>query len=1214
MDKPLFSIHCTTCQARLAVRDEAAIGTILLCPKCQSFVHVLAPPGWRSASESPHAPAGPAPPAQPAPQEQRAAASAIPAAQGPKTGAAGRSAPGPQPAESPKAPADPALADTVEDFPELMRPVSERSERAKAVARAVPPPLPLLRPPSQAPATMPPAEAHAGAAPSETLGGAAAASTPACAEMLLPAQSLVRKWLVLALAPVAGLLLAAVLVGVFARGGGPTELPEETAESPSDAAPPDAPKSPEGPLLPDRLDPRWIPDEARVVVVLRLARLGAQPEFSRAADAVPPEYRKAVQSLLDHLRLTPDAVYRLTWSAADLNDWAGRAVVAIELADGQDVAPLAGRGRESDVRLAGVACRHEPGAAWPHPFAAVHRRLVVTGDADLLRRLAGRGEPRLESKPLERILQGVAPELDAALLVDLGAARVAGWKLPVALLDVWPAGRRPWRVVWEVPQGLGLALRLDDQVRSEVALVCEAETAADEVRAALEELLPASQAALGAQIASLADRVKAGQLKAEAANHYEDLLGQAQAGLRAARVETADSAVWMRVHWPRSFDDLVRAGLAGRASARDDWLAAALALDEENQRRLLGALGAHAKAEGTFPAGAAGAGLLSPDTRLSWIALLLPYLGHRDWHSQLQLAYPWNGPQNNKITRRLLEEVVNPALGPGATPAGFPVTHYVGVAGVGEDAAGLKADDPRAGVFGFGRATRPEEISDGASNTIALAGVSADLGAWGSGGRPTVRAFTRRPYVNGPDGFGSGQLGGMLVGMADGSVRFISKDVDPRVLELLATARGGEAVDLAALDVRPALRKPDAQGPAAKVPQKPDPAAKAPAVPEKPDPVAKPQPAETVKIDVRARLDDKLAAIELSGVPLGKAIELLESFSTLRITLDLDEMEQLGVTLQDPVKVKLAGTTVGQVLEAALAQHGLVHVVEGSNVLVTRPARLREALRTVRYNVSDLAGGEEQDEDALDRLLQRLVAPESWKDSGGRGKVEALEDVLVVEQTDAVHHETLEFFEKLRVARGLPTRSRTDRRAFRLDTRRDRAAAVLGRPVTANFIAPTPLPEIIAYLEEIGETTIVVDWIALGAEHVPPGIAGTLRADNQPLGAALTSLLEPLGLAWRVAAGDVLQVTTAAAARARRDLEFYPVDPLLEKDAAAEALIRTVKDQVARGRWDDARGPGVIRFDAPSKCLLVLQSQPVQAEVQALLERLKAEKGAGDPK
>ncbi|MCG8587089.1 MAG: hypothetical protein MI757_20475, partial [Pirellulales bacterium] len=43
-----LSITCDTCRSRLKVRDPAAIGQILSCPKCQSMVLVEAPKGWSS--------------------------------------------------------------------------------------------------------------------------------------------------------------------------------------------------------------------------------------------------------------------------------------------------------------------------------------------------------------------------------------------------------------------------------------------------------------------------------------------------------------------------------------------------------------------------------------------------------------------------------------------------------------------------------------------------------------------------------------------------------------------------------------------------------------------------------------------------------------------------------------------------------------------------------------------------------------------------------------------------------------------------------------------------------------------------------------------------------------------------------------------------------------------------------------------------------------
>ena len=44
-----FSICCTTCQARLRVRDSAAVGQILACPKCGSMILVEAPAVRQSA-------------------------------------------------------------------------------------------------------------------------------------------------------------------------------------------------------------------------------------------------------------------------------------------------------------------------------------------------------------------------------------------------------------------------------------------------------------------------------------------------------------------------------------------------------------------------------------------------------------------------------------------------------------------------------------------------------------------------------------------------------------------------------------------------------------------------------------------------------------------------------------------------------------------------------------------------------------------------------------------------------------------------------------------------------------------------------------------------------------------------------------------------------------------------------------------------------------
>lgn len=46
----LFSVICTTCKSRLKVRDQAAIGHILACPKCGGMVMIKAPANWSEGS------------------------------------------------------------------------------------------------------------------------------------------------------------------------------------------------------------------------------------------------------------------------------------------------------------------------------------------------------------------------------------------------------------------------------------------------------------------------------------------------------------------------------------------------------------------------------------------------------------------------------------------------------------------------------------------------------------------------------------------------------------------------------------------------------------------------------------------------------------------------------------------------------------------------------------------------------------------------------------------------------------------------------------------------------------------------------------------------------------------------------------------------------------------------------------------------------------
>ncbi|QDU37513.1 hypothetical protein Mal4_18270 [Maioricimonas rarisocia] len=196
-----------------------------------------------------------------------------------------------------------------------------------------------------------------------------------------------------------------------------------------------------------------------------------------------------------------------------------------------------------------------------------------------------------------------------------------------------------------------------------------------------------------------------------------------------------------------------------------------------------------------FPPGAHPNDDLEVEERLSWLADILPFIEQAALYEQTDFDKAWDANGNAIVAGTVIPAYINPQHpGPHVTEDGRAVTHYVGMAGVGEDGPTLPAGHPRAGVFAYDRATRFRDITDGTSNTIAVSEASGITGPWSRAGKSTIRPLTEQPYVNGPDGLGKAFRGGMNVLMCDGSVRFVSENIDPTVMENLVKMADGNVL------------------------------------------------------------------------------------------------------------------------------------------------------------------------------------------------------------------------------------------------------------------------------------------------------------------------------------------------------------------------------------------------------------------------------------
>jgi len=185
---------------------------------------------------------------------------------------------------------------------------------------------------------------------------------------------------------------------------------------------------------------------------------------------------------------------------------------------------------------------------------------------------------------------------------------------------------------------------------------------------------------------------------------------------------------------------------------------------------------------------------LRPDQRLSWIVAIVPFVEASNLYSRMDKDKGWEAEENRFAALMRWRTFECPSFPQGTPVSTLVPTNYIGVAGLGADAATLPKGDPGAGLFGYDREVKPKDIQGRASNLLAVAETGRAEGAWTAAGRPTVRGLEAdgSPYLGRGGQFGGLHRHGTNVLMADGSVRSLSDDTSAAVLESMAVIGGGE--------------------------------------------------------------------------------------------------------------------------------------------------------------------------------------------------------------------------------------------------------------------------------------------------------------------------------------------------------------------------------------------------------------------------------------
>jgi hypothetical protein len=157
---------------------------------------------------------------------------------------------------------------------------------------------------------------------------------------------------------------------------------------------------------------------------------------------------------------------------------------------------------------------------------------------------------------------------------------------------------------------------------------------------------------------------------------------------------------------------------------------------------------------------------------LSFHASILPFIEQQALWKALDKSVGWDAPKNRIFYEKRLPAFLSPMIDDDTGPNGYAPAQYVSNSRLTRGGKGVSF----AGV------------TDGLSNTILDGLTNAAFPAWGDpqNGRDPANGFGGGPVALG------GAEGGALIGLMDGSVRFVSENTAPEVAKALATPAGGE--------------------------------------------------------------------------------------------------------------------------------------------------------------------------------------------------------------------------------------------------------------------------------------------------------------------------------------------------------------------------------------------------------------------------------------
>ncbi len=385
----------------------------------------------------------------------------------------------------------------------------------------------------------------------------------------------------------------------------------------------------------------------------------------------------------------------------------------------------------------------------------------------------------------------------------------------------------------------------------------------------------------------------------------------------------------------------------------------------------------------------------------------------------------------------------------------------------------------------------------------------------------------------------------------------------------------------------------------------------------------------------RARLQ-KTITVEFENTPLNSVVDYLATAAGVNIVIDQGSLDEEGIHADAAIRLpELTDLRIEQVLDLALAQHGLEWDLEGDVVVVMTEIAAEERFTIRMYDVGELLAKNERPGAKRLRstgtvhigaapypnygrgawlvdLIQKHTNGPWWDIEGVGGNITILNDVLMVRHYRTAHDQVEALLNTLGAftAGELRKSSRISRSPLIRRERISRIREALSGTANVHF-QDAALPQVTAWFSQRVGVPLIIAPEDRADNRPPHQRQVSIMLTDVPLESALRLCLGRLGHTFTVQDGYIT-VWRAGPDTEPLQTVVHDVTDILsdEQDAAG---LRDAIQSLTKGPWQENDGIGGTVTITPAGVLVCTIYESVQRGVAEIVSGLRKQAAARPP-